>query len=373
MSRSKRVRVKRKSRRAQRRRNYSFLALAGFILLASLFILLRTKGMLPANESADDWYELKKDNKVLVHLPADDATHDYYTEWWYYNGHLEGEDGRKYSFHYTVFLLNAFALHTVIHASFIDHESGQRYSYQSRTGGNLSMDAEQGFNFNLGDWLMKGSDGVDRVQGKTEDFSFNLDLTSQTAPVFQGGTGLLDFGSAGTSYYYSRPRMAIEGYAGLNGDEQAVSGSAWFDHQWGDFRATQLGWEWFALQLEDGADIMLYRLHSSEGQPFLVSGTYTKDNVTLLLGPDDITSTPLRYWQSPVSGVKYPLSWSIEIPQQKVKITLATNRNDSEFDARSTTYNLYWEGAVAITGSHKGRGFLEVSPLHNTDMSGSEQ
>jgi len=362
MNKSRRVRVKQKSRRALRRRNYYLLALAIVILLVCLFNLLRTQGMLPANETADDWYELKKEDKVLVNLPADDAVHDHYTEWWYYNGHLHGKDGRNYSFHYTVFLLNAFASHTVIHASFLDEESGQRFTYQTRTGGNPSMGAEQGFDFRIADWLMKGFDGVDRLQGRTKDFSFNLDLTSQTAPVFQGGTGLLDFGEAGTSYYYSRPRMAIKGYAGLNGDEQAVSGSAWFDHQWGDFRATQLGWEWFALQLDDGADIMLYQLYSGDGQPLLVSGTYSKNNVTLLLGPDDIISKPSNHWQSPLSDVKYPLSWAIEIPKQKVKITLAAGRNNSEFDARQTTYNLYWEGAVDIKGSHKGRGFLEISP-----------
>lgn len=319
--------------------------------------------MLPANEAAEDWYELKKEDKVLVDLPADDAAHDDYTEWWYYNGHLQAKDGHKYSFHYAVFLLNAFASHTVIHASFLDEESGQRYSYQTRTGGNPSIDAKQGFDFRIGEWLMKGFDGADRIQGRTEDFSFNLDLTSQTAPVFQGGTGLLDFGAAGTSYYYSRPRMAIKGYAGLADHEQAVSGSAWFDHQWGDFRATQLGWEWLALQLDDGADIMLYQLYSSDGQPLLVSGTYSKNNVTLLLGPDDITSRPSSYWQSPISAVKYPLAWAIEIPKQQIKITLATARKSSEFDARKTTYNLYWEGAVEITGSHKGRGFLEISPV----------
>ena len=340
------------------------LALAIIILLVCFFTLLRTKGMLPANEAAEDWYELKKEDKVLVRLPADDAAHDNYTEWWYYNGHLQAQDGHKYSFHYAVFLLNAFASHTVIHASFLDEENGQRYSYQARTGGNPSGDVKRGFDFNIGEWLMKGFDGVDRIQGRTKDFSFNLNLTSQTAPVFQGGTGLLDFGAAGTSYYYSRPRMAIKGYAGLSGHEQAVSGSAWFDHQWGDFSATQLGWEWFALQLDDGADIMLYQLYSSDGQLLLVSGTYSKNNVTLLLGPDDIISRPLNYWQSPLSAVKYPLSWVIEMPRQQVRITLAAGRNNSEFDARKTTYNLYWEGAVEITGSHKGRGFLEISPLN---------
>jgi len=363
MSTRKKIRVKRKSRRAIKRRNYSLLALALIILAIGLFALLRAQGMLPANETADDWYALEKEDRVLVSLPADDAAHENYTEWWYYNGHLQGQDGHKYSFHFAVFLLNAFASHTVVHASFLDEETGQRYSYQARTGGNPSRDAPQGFDFRMGEWLMRGVNGVDRLQGRTAQFSFNLDLNSQTAPVFQGGTGLLDFGEAGTSYYYSRPRMGIAGYAGLRGKEQAVSGSAWFDHQWGDFRATQLGWEWFALQLDDGADIMLYQLYSSDGEPLLVSGTYSKNGVTTLLGAEDIVTRPLSYWQSPLSTYKYPLKWAIEIPKQQIKISLTPSHKRSEFDARKTTYNLYWEGAVQVYGSHKGRGFLEVSPV----------
>ena len=364
MNTSKRVRVKRKSRRAIKRRNYLLSALALVVLSLCLFALLRLLDMLPANEMAENWYDLKKEDGVLVSLPADDAAHDDYTEWWYYNGHLQGQDGHKYSFHYAVFLLNAFASHTVIHASFLDESTGQRYSYQVRMGGNPSRDAKQGFNFKVGEWLMQGVDGVDSLQGKTKDFSFNLGLTSQTAPVFQGGTGLLDFGEVGTSYYYSRPRMAIEGYAGLNGREQAVTGSAWFDHQWGDFRATQLGWEWFALQLDDGANVMLYQLYSSDGEPLLVSGTYSNNGVTTVLGSDDIVTKPLNYWPSPLSEFQYPLKWSIEIPTQRIKINLVPSHKHSEFDARKTTYNLYWEGAVQVSGSHKGKGFLEVSPAN---------
>ncbi len=34
---------------------------------------------------------------------------------------------------------------------------------------------------------------------------------------------------------------------------------------------------------------------------------------------------------------------------------------NSEFDAKLTTYLVYWEGAIEINGSHKGKGFLELN------------
>jgi predicted secreted hydrolase len=371
MSRSNRVRVKRESRRALQRRNYALLALAIIILLACLFALLRTKGMLPANEAAEDWYELKKEDKVLVRLPADDAAHDNYTEWWYYNGHLQGANGHNYSFHYAVFLLNALAVHTVVHASFLDEESGRRYNYQTRTGGNPSSGKKDRFDFTIGDWVMSGAKGEDRIQGKTDDFSFNLDLKSQLPPVFQGGTGLLDFKKAGTSYYYSRTRMTMDGYAGVGGHVQPVTGVAWFDHQWGDFRTTVFGWEWFAVQLDDGTDIMLYQLYDGDKRPMLVSGTVTRGGHTRVLSKTDVVAVAQGDWLSPVSGVQYPLEWLIEIPEDKIKINLTPVHRASEFDGRKTTYNLYWEGAMRVSGSHQGKGFLEVKPL--SELTGASQ
>ena len=363
MSSSKRRRIKVKSKRALKRRRNIFAVLSLIPVIFAAFVLLKLGGMLPANETAGEWYDVTKEDLILVKLPEDDATHDNYTEWWYYNGHLEGKDGHRYSFHYSLFLLNALTVHTVVHVSFTDESTGERYTTQVRTAGNSSNDVKNGFDFTVNGWVMRGFDGLDRLQGGTENFAFNLGLKSQQPPVFQGGTGLLDFKDAGTSYYYSRTRMAIDGYAGLGGKAQPVTGSAWFDHQWGDFRTTSLGWDWFALQLDDGADIMLYQLYDSDSTPMMVSGTYTKDGVTTLLDEDQLVSTVLDRWQSPLSGVNYPIEWAIEIPKEKIKIVVRPVRRDSEFDARKTTYNLYWEGAVQVSGSHQGKGFLEVYPL----------
>ena len=45
------------------------------------------------------------------------------------------------------------------------------------------------------------------------------------------------FGAGGSSYYYSRTSMAASGTLTIDGTAVAVTGSAWFDHQWGDFIA----------------------------------------------------------------------------------------------------------------------------------------
>ena len=300
-------------------------------------------------------YQLK-----LITLPADDAPHDLQTEWWYYNGHLKTETGRYFSFHYVVFLDNALLTLTAVHISITDHQSGRRYTEQLRTGGNPSVGTKDGFNFVLGNWEMSRSNGHNALKVQSADFMFDLELTDGDATVFHGGTGLLNFKKAGSSYYYSRTRMPTMGTIKLDGKPFSVSGISWFDHQWGDFQATQINWNWFSLQLDDGADIMLYELRDVEGNTVLNSGTYTNNESTIKLIDSDFATESLSTWTSKVTGITYPAEWRVSIPGHDINIMLSPWHQESEFDGRMTTHNAYWEGAVKISGSHTGKGFVEL-------------
>jgi predicted secreted hydrolase len=349
------------------------------ILALSLLVYagysLWQRGMLPANEAADDWYEVKSDQQVLVQLPRDDAPHKDYMEWWYYNGHLQSDDGNRYSFHFAVFLINALATHTVAHVSFLDHQTGKHYTSQKRTPGNPSSSSKNGFVFDIGEWRMAGGGGEDRLRASTGDFGFNLDLQASAPPVMQGGTGLLDFELAGKSYYYSRPRMAISGAVKVGTEIHKATGTAWFDHQWGNFEVNQLGWDWFAIQLDDGTDIMIYQLFDKGGLPVLNAATTTRNGISKTLTEKDFTVRVTDRWTSERTGIQYPMGWQIDIPRESVNLRVTPVIRDSEFDGRETAYVVYWEGPVEIAGSHKGRGFAELSGYGkrlDANASGSE-
>ena len=361
-------RRRKRSRRGarRRRRNTRRLLQAAFwlLLIAALGaggLYLWKQGLVPANQAAEDWYEVEARSEVLVQLPRDDAPHESYMEWWYYNGHLVTEGGDRYSFHFSIFVINALATHTVAHASFVDQQTGRHYASQKRTTGNPSRGVENGFDFELGDWRMTGRDGNDRLRASGDDFTFNLHLSGATAPVMQGGTGLLDFELAGKSYYYSRPRMQISGAVKVGSEIRNVTGMGWFDHQWGDFEVNQLGWDWFAIQLDDGSDIMIYQLFDSSGLPVLGSGTHTRDGLTSVLTAEDFEVTVTDHWVSERTGIRYPMGWLMEIPGQSVSLRVAPVIRNSEFDGRVTSYMVYWEGAVDISGTQQGRGFVELS------------
>ncbi|MCB1770775.1 MAG: hypothetical protein KDJ31_13925 [Candidatus Competibacteraceae bacterium] len=354
-----RSRSSRRSRSRSRRMVFlSLLALVG--LLWGLHELWR-QGLLPVNQTAADGYEVTYTATEQVKLPEDDAPHPHYMEWWYYSGHLWGSDQRRYSFHYALFVINSLATWTVAHASFLDQASGRHYTAQRRTAGKPTTDRPGQFAFQLGDWRMAGGDGRDTLQVNDPKFTLNLSLESREPPVLQGGTGLLDFQQAGSSYYYSRPRMRATGMAGLPGQMQQVTGQVWFDHQWGDFRPAALGWNWFALQLDNGANVMLYDLFDRNGKTVLRSGTYTLHGETVVLTDADFRLAATGQWTSPQTGATYPMGWTIVLPAQGINVTVTPVIKNSEFDGRTTSYLVYWEGAVTISGSHPGLGFVELS------------
>jgi predicted secreted hydrolase len=189
-----------------------------------------------------------------VEFPRDDAPHDRLTEWWYYTGHLRDAGGRKWGFEYVIFRAERgrFPVSWASHLAVTD-ETGGRFTYAQRNeiGPQVDRSPADGFDLSIagsgaGPWTMRGRDGSDRLTAQAESSetsadvaSIGLDLELQDAsgPALHAGSGWIDFGPAGSSYYYSRTRMAATGTLEVDGDAIDVTGTAWFDHQWGDFIA----------------------------------------------------------------------------------------------------------------------------------------
>ncbi|WP_291993756.1 lipocalin family protein [Candidatus Accumulibacter sp. ACC003] len=276
------------------------------------------------------------------------------------------ESGERYSFHLATFLRRGTLTHTVFHGSLLDHQTEKLYTAQARTAGNPSDGRRDGFSFSFGDWQLQGDGAQHLAKMAGKDFSLDLRMDDALPPVLHQApatpvAGLLDFGAAGMSYYTSRPRMAAQGTLTIAGKPQAVRGEVWFDHQWGDFEAADLRWNWFALQLTDGVDIMLFELFDRQGGSVLRMGTYARGGTVTALGGADFAVKPRGSWQSAASKVSYPINWTISVPAKGLQLQVDPVIRASEFDARTTTLNVYWEGATKVTGSHSGVGFMELS------------
>ena len=53
----------------------------------------------------------------------------------------------------------------------------------------------------------------------------------------------------------------------VNGEALPVQGVSWMDHEFGSSQLSknQVGWDWFAVQLDDSTELMLYRMRRSDG------------------------------------------------------------------------------------------------------------
>ena len=305
-----------------------------------------------------------------LNLPADDRAHGAGMEWWYYSGILSATSGERYAYHVAVFVANGLIKHTVMHAALTDLQSGRRFTSQSRTGGMPANAVEKGFDFRPEGWQVSGSGPAHVVRATLDGAWFTLDLQDSHPVVAHRAAdsrtpGLLDFGQSGISYYYSRPRMAAQGEVSIGGKQVPVRGDVWFDHQWGEFDVLTLGWNWFALHLADGSDVMLYALFDMDGRKVMTAGTVSDANGSVPLKAGDITLTPGGTWTSPRTKINYVVEWDLKLPSgvYHVKPYFA----DAEFDAATTTANVYWEGPVKVTGGAGGEGFMELSGYDRVD------
>jgi predicted secreted hydrolase len=327
-------------------------------------------------------------------LPADDAPHRRLTEWWYYTGHLHDEAGGTWGFEFVVFRAErgGFPVSWASHLALTD-ESGGRFTYAQRSevGGAVDLSSGSGeFNFAIGrsnasgvgqsdvtPWRMARSNGADLLQatavpddvagtgeggtgaGGTTPAGFGLDLLlrAQTPPVLHDRDGWIDFGAAGGSYYYSRTLLSAQGGVTVGGRRLKVDGTAWFDHQWGDFIAVGGGgWDWFAINLDDRTDIMLSLVRDREGGYPIVYGTLVQpDGTARHLDRDAFSVTASDRWRSPTTGVDYPAAWEITLPGEGLRIDLKPTVAGQELDTRSTTGVVYWEGSQRVTASRNGR------------------
>ena len=102
--------------------------------------------------------------------------------------------------------------------------------------------------------------------------------------------------------------MDARGTVTLDGKELAVTGEAWFDHQWGDFISVGGGgWDWFAVNLDDGTDLTMSLVRDADGSYPLIYGTIVDpDGRTRHLGRDDFSIEVTDRWTSPADGRRLP-------------------------------------------------------------------
>lgn len=325
-----------------------------------------------------------------VVLPRDDGPHARLTEWWYYTGHLRAPDGRRFGFEDVIFRAERgdFPVSWASHLAVTD-ETGGTFAYAQRAEIGPQVDrsprgpggAPTGFDLSIAGldprtpstltnppWTMRGADGHDRLAatlspaeaaaaGVPGGMGLQLALTSAKPAALHDFDGYVDYGPAGGSYYYSRTRLDATGSIVLDGVTYQVAGTAWFDHQWGDFVSLGSGggWDWFAIELADGTDVVLNRVRAPDGSyPVEYGEVVDPDGKTRHLDGAAFSVDATGSWTSPTTGATWPAGWEISIPGEALEIGLRPTVADQELDTRATTGVVYWEGSQVVTATRDG-------------------
>ena len=220
-------------------------------------------------------------------------------------------------------------------------------------------------------WEARLEYGRHRLQARDPRFAIDLQLSEDRPAVLHGVRGYSQKGASpgNATEYYSLTRMPTEGAITVGGERYQVRGLSWMDHEFGTtfLEKTQQGWDWFSIQLEDGTDLMVFRLRGTDGSldPHSSGTLVGTSGPPLHLDHGDFTLTPGRRWKSAASGATYPVEWQVRLPQQELDLSVAPVLDAQELIG-SRTGVTYWEGAIDVKGSRggrsvSGRGYLEMT------------
>lgn len=348
-------------------------------------------------------------------FPDDHGPHPTFrTEWWYVTGNLSSESGEDFGFQLTIFRSalaptppdgpSAWATNQAYMGHFAltdvsggEHRAAERFA---RGAGGLAGARVAPFRVWIEDWVIEsenddarsadseiadrgaaepgmagdpargGSIFPLRLSADAGGVRLDLRLEAGKPLVLQGERGLSRKGPepGNASYYYAHTRMPAAGTVEVDGRSEDVSGLAWLDREWSTsaLSAGLVGWDWFALQLDDGWELMVYRLRREDG-----SAAPESDGA--LIAPDgrrvgldwgsEVVATPTGTWRSPLDGAAYPSGWRIVVPDRGWDLAVEPAVADQELRLAFR----YWEGAVRVRGSGEagapvtGRGYVELT------------
>ena len=348
--------------------------------------LLATLGWSQTWRQANPGYRLQ--------FPRDHASHpEYRIEWWYYTGNLVDSSSRRFGFQLTFFRAGVrtrpenpsrWAVRDLFmaHLALSDLETG-RFHFAERLNragpgwAGASTETYRVWNQNWEAGL--DSDGRHRLRARDGDFGIDLVLEPGRQPLLHGQAGLSQKGAqeGNASHYYSLTRMPTRGSIRVDGREFEVAGLSWMDHEFGTsfLEREQIGWDWFALQLDSGQDLMVFQLRRSDGRrdPNSSGTLLDASGKPRALDRSDFSLEPVRTWRSPHSGAGYPIQWRLRLPRQGLSLTVTAAQPDQELRTRWSTGVTYWEGAVVVTGTRgidpvSGRGYLEMTGYAGQSM-----
>lgn len=364
---------------------------------------------------------------ALHDLPHASST----TEWWYFNSHLVGPGGRQFSLfaaffrivgkvhpdgsaeynHSMTWALTDVENQEYVARSFVD-SSAPRIGLERIRSGRGAKDPR--LNRAMVEALEKGKVPLpDRMFSsevkvsldslyldyetcrleKVEGGRYRLFVSADDGPrgalkgeltfsprkraVRHGENGLVRGVHGEDMFYYFVPRCEVEGTLELDHARLPVSGSGWYDHEFGRpppgrERPRRAGndydtvaWNWLSVQLDDGTDVSVYELVRSDRKATIGRCAVLVDPSGKRTAFSEFALTTSDEWTSMRTFERYPTRLVLEVPAARLSLDLRATLNDQEL-VTVMSKPAFWEGRCEAVGALAGRrvsgaGYLERS------------
>lgn len=326
-------------------------------------------------------------------FPKDHGSHpEFKVEWWYFTGHLWGPKNERYGFQFTFFrragtpvsdskepISERFQTREIhlLHLALLDVNSGKFIHNERMARAGWETESRVGnFDVRLGDTRAQMDDTDAQTISLSarirNEASFNLKLRPKKPLVIFGENGISRKGDSPTaaSWYLTYPRLEAAGTIVQGGVETPVKGQVWMDHEISSSQLTpdQSGWDWAGIQLDDGREIMSYRLRRKDGT------TDPASSLVWIEKSGELTHKNTKEfqweqggkWKSPHSGAAYPLPAIIKTtdPASGKELTLRLEPLLLDQELKSQLTGIpYWEGACQVIqdGKPVGSAYLELT------------
>ncbi len=386
----------------------------------------------------EDWPVDGPIDLALHDLPHGSST----TEWWYLNTHLEAADGRRFSL-FAAFFRVLVKIHPdgrreyshsltwaltdperqEYHSHGLVEAAAPRIGLEQINAGRGSKDER--LNRAVREVLEKGrvprpdrvlpgdvtvsfeslrlDYGLGRLhkdeagnyhlflradEGPRAPLVVELTFSPRKGPVRHGDNGLVRGTHDEDMFYYFLPRCEVTGRLTLEGTPTALTGSGWYDHEFGRppperdtsqkrdggtiaGGADMLAWNWLALQLDDGSELTAYELLTGDTMAPIGRCAVMVDPAGQREAFSEFTLSAHEDWQSTRTFERYPTRFVLELPGGAGSLEVKAAFADQEF-VTVMSKPAFWEGRCEVTGTLSGRpvsgiGYLERSGFCEAD------
>lgn len=353
-------------------------------------ITTNVESSITKQEDLSGYTQASEENAGFI-FPEDYGEHPTYkTEWWYYTGNLETESGREFGYQFTLFRraiapssesenIEASDWRTnqiyVAHAAIADIENDQFFHADKAARGSIGLAGAEHSPYNI--WIenwevIQTAEGEYEMYAEQSNTGFRFSIIESGPPVLHGINGYVRKSEQDGigSYYYSQIGLETKGNLWIDGENFAVTGKSWKDHEVGSsFIADDaIGWDWFSAQFDNGEALMYGHMRLKNDDRFVGGSWINRDSSSTRIEKDDVNIIVLDTWTSKVTGATYPSKWAIEIPSQNLKLEARTAVSNAELVTGIGA--IYWEGPIYYEGTKNGvsitgSGYVELTGYVN--------